>query len=194
MESSRCASKCHPVRPTRSSSACTCACARIRPARPRMLPQACCRSSGGSRCAMRRIEGRRAARRAGFATATVLGVLAIVALLCTAALHDALFGQQLATSRTLHQRAAALADRGIEDALARLAALPLPQEERYALGSPAATDSTTVTLRHLGRGALPAGFSSAALVAHRFEIESTGRTARGIHATQVQGVLRVFPA
>jgi hypothetical protein len=125
----------------------------------------------------------------------VLGVLAIVALLCTAALHDALFGQQLATSRTLHQRAAALADLGIEDAIARLAALPLPQGQSYALRpSPTSTDSTSVTLRHLGAGAMPAGFSSAVLVAHRFEIESIGRTARGIHATQVQGVLRVFPA
>jgi type II secretory pathway component PulK len=143
---------------------------------------------------MRPSERLRKARRAGFATATVLGILAIVALLCTAALHDALFGQQLATSRTLHQRAAALADLGIEDAIARLTALPSPQGQSYTLQSPPPTDSTSVTLRHLGGGTLPAGFSSAAMVAHRFEIESTGRTARGVHATQVQGVLRMFPA
>ena len=143
---------------------------------------------------MRRSERLSVPRRAGFATATVLGLLAIVALLCAAALHDALFGQQLATSRTLHQRAAALADLGIEDAIARLAGLPLPQSQSYALQSTSPTDSTSVTLRHLGRGTLPAGFSSAAMVAHQFEIESTGRTARGVHATQVQGVLRMFPA
>src|SRR5687768_8712935 len=127
MESSSCESRCCPPRQNRGQSVCICACARPRQARARMPPQAHCRSSAGSHCATRRSEPLRFPRRTGFATATVLGVLAIVALLCTAALHDALFGQQLATSRTLHQRAAALADLGIEDALARLAALPLPQ-------------------------------------------------------------------
>jgi hypothetical protein len=136
--------------------------------------------------------GRRA--RAGFATATVLGLLAVVGLLSAGALHDALFGEQLAGSRLLHQRAMALADFGTADGLARISGMPAPESRSYALRPlPSSTDSVEVALRHVGPGPIPDGFSAGRFVLHRFEIESTGHTARGIRAVQVQGAVRMMP-
>lgn len=130
----------------------------------------------------------------GFATATVLGLLAIVGLLSAAALHDALFGEQLAGSRLLHQRAQALADFGTEDGLVRLAALSRPETLSYALRPlPTSSGSVEVRVRYLGTGGVQAGFSSERFALHRFEIESTGFTSRGIRARQVQGAVRVMP-
>lgn len=130
----------------------------------------------------------------GFATATVLGLLAVVGLLSAAALHDALFGEQLAGSRLLHQRAQALADFGIEDGLARMAAMSRPESLSYALRPlPSSGESAEVRVRHLGADAVPAGFSSGQFARHRFEIESTGFTSRGIRAKQVQGAVQVIP-
>lgn len=136
-----------------------------------------------------------AATRGGFATATVLGLVAVVALLSAGALHDALFGEQLATSRTLHQRAAALADFGVRDALQRLSGLATPGSQSYALQPlPPSTDSVSVELRHVQAAALPQGSSAGRIELHHFEIRSTGHTARGIRMTEVQGAVRAWPA
>lgn len=124
----------------------------------------------------------------------VLGLVAVIGLLSASALHDALFGEQLAGSRLLHQRATALAEFGVEDGLRRLSATPPPQLQSYALQPlPGTTESTSVQLRHLGSSAMPAGFSAARFALHHFQIESTGQVARGIRMTQVQGVARVLP-
>lgn len=117
-----------------------------------------------------------------------------MSVLSVAALHDALFGEQLAGSRLLHLRAQLLAEFGIEDGFTRLAAQVLPQDGSYALRPmPGSGESVEVRMRHVGTGRLPAGFSSGLFALHRFEIESTGFTSRGIRAKQVQGVLRVLP-
>jgi Tfp pilus assembly protein PilX len=140
-------------------------------------------------------SGQGPAGRRGFATSTVLGLVAVIALLSTGALHDALFARQLATSRLLHQRAAALADIGIADAIARIAALAAPGGQNYVLHpQPAQADSVNVELRHAGTAPTPPGFSIGQFEVHWFEIESTGHTARGIRMTQAQGVARVMPA
>lgn len=116
---------------------------------------------------------------------TVMGV---------AALHEALFGEQLAGSRLLHQRAQALSDFGIEDGLSRLATQAQPGDISYALRPMSGSaESVEVRLRHTGAGSLPAGFSGGQFALHRFEIESTGFSSRGIRAKQVQGVARVMP-
>lgn len=144
---------------------------------------------------MRAVEGSAGRRsRAGFATATVLGLLAVVGLLSAGALHDALFGEQLAGSRLLHQRAMALADFGTADGLARLARMTVPESHSYALRPlPSSTDSVEVAVRYVGAGTVPQGFSAGRFVLHRFEIESTGHTARGIRATQSQGATLMKP-
>jgi hypothetical protein len=145
---------------------------------------------------MRRIDsGRPGARlRAGFATAVVLALLAVVGLLCAGALHDALFGEQLAGSRMLHQRAAALADLGAQDGMARLAGgIPLTGLSFALQPLPSSTDSVSVNLRNLGSVALPQGFSSARFATHHYEIESTGHVARGVRMTLVQGAVQVLP-
>jgi Tfp pilus assembly protein PilX len=135
-----------------------------------------------------------ARRRAGFATAVVLGLVAVVGLLCAGALHDALFGEQLAGSRLLHQRAAALAELGVQSGMARLAATDQSGAQSFALQPlPDSTDSVSVTLRNLGSAAMPGGFSVGRFATHHFEIESTGHTARGVRMTQVQGAVRMLP-
>jgi len=140
---------------------------------------------------------RRGRRSAGFATATVLGLVAVIALLSVGALHDALFGELLAGSRQLHQRAAALAELGLQRGMVRLEATTSPQGEEQSFSfQPLAesTDSVVVSIRHLGASALPAAHSMGRLVAHHFQIESTGHVARGIRMSQVQGATRVMLA
>jgi hypothetical protein len=130
----------------------------------------------------------------GFATVTVLGLVAVTALLCAGALHDALFGEQLAASRLLHQRAAALSDIGVGDGLAHIADLAQPATLSYALQPlPGSTDSVSIALWHSGSSPLAEASSLGRFAVQRFEIESTGHTVRGISMTQVQGVERVMP-
>jgi Tfp pilus assembly protein PilX len=131
----------------------------------------------------------------GFATPVALVLVAVTGLLSLGALHDALFGEQLAGSRLLHQRAAALSDLGIRDAMIRLGhATGIEEEQAYAPPDlPSPRDAVEVRIRHLHDSALPSGFSAARFQAHQFEIESTGHVARGIRMTQVQGVVRVMP-
>lgn len=132
--------------------------------------------------------------RAGFATAVVLGLVAVAAVLCAGALHDALFGEQLATSRMLHQRASGLAELGLQQAMARLEREAPATEVRFALQPDATTnESVGVSLRNIGIVTLPSGFSAGRIAAQHFEIESTGMVARGIRATQVQGAVRLAP-
>nr|PZN63948.1 MAG: hypothetical protein DIU62_10470 [Pseudomonadota bacterium] len=120
-------------------------------------------------------------------------MVAVIAVLSAGALQDALFGEQLAGSRMLHQRATALAAIGLRDGMARIGAMEEPVALAYALTPlPSSPESISVTVRHLDAGALPAGFSSDLFQVHHFEIESTGHVARGIRMTQVQGVVRVM--
>lgn len=123
-----------------------------------------------------------------------MGLVALIALLVTSALHDALFGEQLAASRMLHQRAAAHAELGLEEGLAWIAALEEPASGSFVSSLPAdSTDAAGVQIRYLGTARLPAGFSWSQFAAHRFEIESTAHAARGIAATHLQGALRILP-
>jgi len=128
----------------------------------------------------------------------VLGIVAVIALLSVGALHDALFGELLAGSRQLHQRATALAGLGLQRGMERLEAatsIAPGEEEAFSLQPLAdSTDSVVVSIRHLGIGTLPAAHSMGRLVAHHFQIESTGHVARGIRMTQVQGATRVMLA
>lgn len=124
----------------------------------------------------------------------VLGLIAVASLLGMSALHDALFGQQLAGSRFLQQRAGMLAAVGIGDAMARLQDSPGMSQQAYALALPSSpSDSATVRIREVGRSELPAGFSSGQFIAVHLEIESTAHGPRGTHMTQVQGVVQVTP-
>lgn len=130
----------------------------------------------------------------GFATATVMIMLALVALLGLSALHDALYGELLAGTRVLQQRAAALAQLGLQAGLARLGTLTAAGTTQLSFQPLAGIDdSVSVTLRHKG-SMLPAGFSAGTFAQHHFEIESTGHAARGTRMTQVQGATRIMLA
>lgn len=143
---------------------------------------------------MRSVEGK-PRQGAGFATAAVLGLVAVIALLSTGALHDALFGNQLAASRLLHQRAAMLAELGLHRGLGQLATMSPPQDASFTF-EPLAdeTDNVTVELRYQGSSGVAPGFSGGRFTAHHFEIQSSAHVARGVRATRVQGARRVLPA
>jgi Tfp pilus assembly protein PilX len=130
----------------------------------------------------------------GFALLAVLALLAVIGLYTAATLQDALFGTVLAGTRVAQQRAFLLAELGIQGAVEEIAgATPPADYTRELRPLPGAQNSVTVALRS-GADALPAGFSAGRFIARRFEIESTGRSARGARAVQVQGVVRVMPA
>ncbi len=132
--------------------------------------------------------------RRGFALVLVLGLVALVGVLGTGSLGEALFDETLAGSRVLQQRAASLSDLGVADAMQRLNAPVLPADGTRELRPVAdQQESTVVSLRGIGTAALPVGYSLGQFVAHRFAIESTGRGPRGTRFVQVQGALRVLP-
>lgn len=129
----------------------------------------------------------------GFATATVLGILSVIGVLTVAALHDSLFGEQLAGSRLLQQRAMALAEQGITVGILRIGELEQPTA--FALSQtpdPDAPDTIRIVVRHLASSPAPAAVSADRFLTHHFQIESTGHTARGVQARLFQGVDRVM--
>ena len=117
-------------------------------------------------------------------------------MLSAAALHDGLFGEQLAASRLLQQRAAALAELGIEEGLARLATLAAPQPLSFALQPmPPSNDTVRVVLQPVAAApAAPRGNSLGRILTHHFEVHSTGYVPRGLQVTLVQGASRDFVA
>lgn len=141
----------------------------------------------------RRPEG--TARQRGFALALVLGLVAIAAVLAAGSLHEALFGEALASTRQLQQRAASLADIGMTRALDELGATPPPADYTRQLQPVSnATDSVVVTQRSVGTSPVAAGYSSGKFAARHYEIEVLGRSGRGTRALRVQGVQRIVPA
>jgi hypothetical protein len=91
-----------------------------------------------------------------------------------------------------------VAELGLQHGMARLEALArvVPAHEDAFSLQPLgdSTDSVVVGIRHLGASHLPAAHSAGRLVAHHFQIESTGHVARGTRMTQVQGATRVMLA
>jgi hypothetical protein len=133
-------------------------------------------------------------RAEGFATLAVLALLAVVGLYTAATLQDALFGTVLAGTRVSQQRAFVLAEIGIQDAMRDLASATPPADfTRQLRPLPDGEGEVTVVLRNTGTASLPAGFSAGRFVMQHYEIESTGRAARGARAVQVQGMARVLP-
>lgn len=130
----------------------------------------------------------------GFALVLVLGLVAIVSVLGAGSLHEALFGEALASARQLQQRAASLADIGMAHALLRLREDPPPADYSLELQPPeAAPGSVVVTQRSLGSSPLAAGYSSGRFQVRHYQIEVLGRSVRGARAQQVQGLQRVLP-
>ncbi len=124
-----------------------------------------------------------------------MALSAVIGLISMGALHEGLFGEQLAVTRGLHQRALALAELGIEAGLDRLGTLVEPLPASFSLQPlEGTTDIVRVTLHPVASTAVPAGASAARLVLHHYEIRSTGHTARGTRAALAQGATRLFVA
>ncbi|MET0281231.1 MAG: hypothetical protein ABW278_08920 [Steroidobacteraceae bacterium] len=130
----------------------------------------------------------------GFALVLVLALAASIGLLTAGSLQETLFGEALAGSRLLHLRAWLLADSGMAEAMHELTNAALPRDFTRELRPIAGSaESAVVSVRQVATGVPPAGFSLGRFAAHYFIIESTGRSARGTRAVQVQGVTRVMP-
>jgi hypothetical protein len=131
----------------------------------------------------------------GFALILVLLLVAVVGLLGVGSLQEALFGEALASTRLLNQRASLVAEAGLRDAIRSLAAGPAVADyTRELRPSSAGAESAVVSLRHVGRSNLAAGYSIGRFETHYYVIQSTGRGPRGTSTTQVQGVSRVLPS
>lgn len=131
--------------------------------------------------------------RAGFATATVLGLIAVIGLLGAGALHDSLFGEQLAGTRLLQQRSMALAELGLGLGLARIGELDYAADVNFSVQPlEGSADSVRVSIRHVGASPLPEGMSHGRLATRHFEVHSSAHTSRGVHTRLAQGVDRVM--
>jgi hypothetical protein len=137
----------------------------------------------------------RLARHRGFALVLVLMLVAMVGVLSAGSLQEALFGEVLASTRLFHQRATLMADAGVANATRRLGTLaPSPDFVRELRPLPGSAESVVVSLRHVARAGVVAGFSIGRFEQHSYVIESTGRGPGGTTARQVQGIDRVLPA
>lgn len=136
-----------------------------------------------------------ARHRRGFALVLVLGLVAIASVLAAGSLQEALFGEALAVTRQLQQRAASLADIGLSAALAQLGAPTPPADYTRELSPlPATGDRVLISQRSLGSVSVTAGYSSGRFIARHYQLEALGRSARGSRALQTQGLQRVLPA
>jgi hypothetical protein len=139
-------------------------------------------------------SGKPVSRNRGLALVLVLALAAIVGVLSTAALQQALFSEALASSRLLHLRAALLSDAGVDQAIAMLAAAPeVGETTREIRPLPGNSDSALIRLRRLGPAQVPAGMSlgPGLFSAQGYAIESQGRGPRGTSAMQTQGITRI---
>jgi hypothetical protein len=126
--------------------------------------------------------------------ATVLVLILIIALFGISAVHHALLGRALASTRTFHQRAFGLAELGIASEIAGLRAgatlSPIP---RLLHPVPSPADGAMVTTREVASNALPQGFSADRFVEKHYEISSEGQSARNARVSALQGLRRVTP-
>jgi hypothetical protein len=135
----------------------------------------------------------RTRRISGFAVAWMLVLVAIIALASGAALHDVLFAQQLATTRTQQQRTMGMAELGLRIGIKQLSLPdPPPLDSGVLHPGPHPADSVQVALQ-AGAARVPAGFSAGRFIAREYEIQSTGRSVRNSRQVLVQGISRLEP-
>jgi Tfp pilus assembly protein PilX len=137
-----------------------------------------------------------AARQAGSTLAVGLIVLTLVMLLGLAGAGTARIDLLLAQNETFRENAALAAGAGIEMAISEIAGNPNPETvDRVVTGRvPGSQDTYEARVRFIGHErALPQA-PAARLAGAHFEIQSTGRSARGAIDTQRAGILWVMDA
>jgi hypothetical protein len=125
--------------------------------------------------------------------AWMLVLVAVIALAAGAAVHDVLFAQHLANTRTLEQQAMGMAELGLRIGLEQLASGETPLMDTGKLHpDPTRAESLHVILRP-GVRRMPDGFSAGRFLTQDYEIQSTGHSARSTRRTLVQGITRLEP-
>jgi hypothetical protein len=123
----------------------------------------------------------------------MLVLLLVLAMAGAASLSDALFAQQLANTRVQQQRAMGMAELGLRLGMRQLELPGMPPTSPAQLRpDPASADTLELELRP-GASRVPPGFSAGQFITRDYEIHSTGRSARGVQRTLVQGVTRLEP-
>lgn len=129
---------------------------------------------------------------AGFVLPVVLGIILIAALIAVQAATDLGNTTVLSTQRLLHLRAFESAEGGIVTVLDQLESGSEPAGTQTLRTQGSSADSAIVeTVATFA--ATPAGFSADRVTERRYEIRSTGFSARGSKVAVVQGV-RQFQA
>jgi Tfp pilus assembly protein PilX len=132
-------------------------------------------------------------RPSGFALPVVLILALLVGMLAASSAQDAQIGQLLSSTRTLQQRAFAVAELGLVAAQEAMR----PGDSRTAASSqllhPQTPDRAAISTRLIGTSALPQGFSAGRFVEQHHEAVSVGQSVRHAQITLVQGFSLVVP-
>lgn len=136
-----------------------------------------------------------AARQVGSALAVGLIVLTLVMLLGLAGAGTARIDLLLAQNDTFRENAALAAGAGIEMAISEIAGNTNPEADMWVTGRvPGTQDTYEARVRFIGYERVLPQAPAARLAGAHFEIQSTGRSARGAIDTQRAGILWVVDA
>jgi Tfp pilus assembly protein PilX len=130
----------------------------------------------------------------GFVLPAVLGIIMLAAFIAIQAASELGSTSLLANQRQLHQRAFEAGESGLIAILDQLqsGATPAALQE---LGSTAvAVDGAAVETRLAAHSDLPLGYSAGRVLESRYELRSTGHSARGTRVTVTQGVRHLLAA
>ncbi|MEO6185439.1 MAG: hypothetical protein ABIP38_00345 [Steroidobacteraceae bacterium] len=132
---------------------------------------------------------RKADHAGGYATATILVVIAIIGSTSLWSYREALSGRTLANARLFQARAASLAGIGLQQAQARLFADPDASRlswQRHP--SEAREEEIALATRLLWTDSLPPGFSANRFIDRHHEITSIATSGLGTRVVQTMGV------
>lgn len=124
----------------------------------------------------------------GYATATILVVIAIMGSTALWSYRETLTGRTVANARLFQARAAALAGIGLQAAIQRLR--PQPQLPGLSWQQPAAgnNEQTDISTRLLRADSLPPGFSADRFIEYHHEVVSAAASGMGARVTQTMGL------
>jgi Tfp pilus assembly protein PilX len=132
----------------------------------------------------------------GFVLPVVLGIILLAALIALQASTELGSATLLANQRQLHQRAFEAGESGLIAVLDELQSGATPAARQELASAAVPVDGATVETTQTARIDLPIGYSAGRVLESRYELRSTGHSARATKVTVVEGVrqLRALPA
>jgi hypothetical protein len=124
----------------------------------------------------------------GYATATMLVIIAIIGSTALWSYRETLTGRTLANARLFQARAAVLAGSGLQAATQRLRNQPQAAGLSWRQPAAANNEQTEISTRLLRTESLPAGFSADRFIEYHHEVISTASSGLGARVTQTMGL------